>query len=251
MSYYDALISVYDPYQAKRPGFRFNTNEALLCIAINHQFILEPELFGNTIKREKLKIEIQNYILSTDHLPPWGRPILPFITALFDYHDIQPFKDIKMAFLNGYDIDESVWDQEMEGLGRKFNRFTCYDFMRASGLTIETSITPDECSQYDYVLTGNILNDPSRQDIKEIFAACANLAKKDGLVIHGLNYSTAHQQDILSEEFHRICGQFRLDQGPETYIGNQGIIDAMVLWQKEDMLLPKFYLDWLDAPCLA
>lgn len=236
----DGLISVYDPSRRKISGFRFHTDDAVMCMAINHLFETQGEKFGPEETRAQLKRDIEFYLRAPSTLngDPYGQvSILPFLASAFESHNVRPLDDVYVAFLGGNDyFDGSIFGAYTKKFRSGFKKLR--DFSdRESYLTLEKS--HQVVDEFDYVLSGNVLNSPHVRDVTSVFAACANILKPGGIAIHGINYSDDHYGITLSDKFHAVCAQTRIDEMrfKNNQDGRGNLLDAIVLKQNRRMAI--------------
>ena len=247
----NAMIPVYDDRNPDKAGFRFQSDDALLCIAINHLYETQPEKFGESSTRAKIRVAIEHYLKSPDARDPFGAPqILPFLGDLFASHGVNPFADIRLACLGGSDmLSHSIFGDDTADLRKMFQKFRDFNPHRTQAITAANSGNVLTCGKYHYILTGNVLNDPRVENVKSVFAACANMAAPGGVAIHGIGYSNHHYNLILNRAFHNVCGQARIDEFDLKRHGNEDrgfVFDAIIMQQRKDVELKDPYLDQLE-----
>lgn len=251
MSLTDALIPIYDgatPYEA---GFRFQADDALLGLAINHLYETAPEKFGDTQLRAYLRYSVTKYLSGVSCRDPFGQPtLLPFLGRLFESYSVNPFADIRLAYLGGSDyFPHSIFGDDSSKLREMFGKFRDFNPTRTQGITSENSKNFLTSGKYDYVITGNVLNDPRVEDVKSVFAGCANMTRPGGLIIHGIGYSNHHYNLILNRVFHDACCQKRIDDNYPKHHGDPErglVLDAIVMQQNQDVDLSDSHLQMLE-----
>ena len=230
------------PFHHPQTGFPYRTDTAILCAGINYLADTKPDLFGGPDIIDLLRADIADYLARAPRKEsPEKTPILPVLPDIFSGRNVTPFADIRLAFLGGEDyFDHSVFGADTKPLRESFAAFRDFhDHRNGNALTAARTNFIAENGKYDIVLSGNVLNYPVVPNVKSVFAACANILKPGGLAIHGVDYSSHHYDLLLSEKFHDVCGQQKLNPALPRYEMSRkvAIIDYLAFRQVEDVYL--------------
>jgi len=242
----EPIIPAYYP----AGGSPFRTDTAILCTAINYLAATRPDSFGGTDFCASLRADIDDFMARRAGSPRFMIPILPYLHDLFTAKGIAPFKDVRLAFLGGEDFfDHSVFGAGTTALRESFAAFRDFhEYRLGNGLTADRAPCVIARGKYDIVLSGNVMNFPEVPNVKSVFAACANLLKKEGLAIHAVDYSRDHYDLILSVPFHKVCGQKMTGPvTPRIHPDRQEmVVDYIALTQRREVRLSDKDLDVLE-----
>lgn len=227
-------------------GSKFHPDEVLLHVTINDLFGRHPEKFGSAEIHHILQQEIKEGMANALAVPSEKRTILPLLGALFSTRGLQPLSGISLAFLACNDRTYN----DMESLRSSLGLFTDLDPKRTEALNFENAIQCASNGRYDYVLTGNVLNDPKLQfygsTVPVIQTGIANMLKKGGLAIHGLNYSGDHYDQIIDKTLLKFIGQ-EVQQQINPRGNYELLIDALILSQKEEVSISPRRFQWMES----
>jgi hypothetical protein len=163
---------------------------------MNTMFETAPELFGNETTQRQIQEDIHGLIAANfTHLELMGE-----IGLVFRRYNINPFADISLCFIGAdrirdwsqYPRDGLIRTEETAPLIDMFGQVTIFNAANdpAQRFDLDTYERLTQGQKFDFVLTGNVLNDPKVTVPLTIFAACSNALKKKGHAIHLTEYGS-------------------------------------------------------------
>jgi hypothetical protein len=247
-----------------------------LWAMINDVYARHPEKFGSEEVRASLKQDIDEY-LGKEHrnhsiLEP---KFYEFFVERLEHYKLQPFADISCAFV--------APDDEAIAVARPLlKQFKAFDMVaglytdRVSYTDARKDDAPQSCHskgdwinmdpangpKHDYVLTGNVINDPHSDHMQvSSMVACGMITKKGGRVMHILTYGEDNPTNHVGDPMlHKLAGQELVCYDPPgRYIPNtspywrwQGEhTNLMVLEQRGNVVQPsrtcQLYYDYANA----
>ncbi len=245
MTIINALVPVYEPIESEdgmKSRFRFQADDVFFCMAVNHLFETRPESFGSPSMRANLIAETEAFLDQYESEETKGlAPILPFLSGLFKRHGVNPFSDIRLAFLGGEIYNQKICDM--------FAHFLDLQPTRTEGLRLSNVDHFMAQGKYDYVISGNVVNDPGVKQPDDVFAASASMLKTDGVAIHGISYGDHNYRVILDSDLHTICAQHMIHQiNSHKNAFNEQVMDAVVLQQLMEVRVTPAQLNRITPP---
>lgn len=244
---FNSLIPVHDE---NGTAHNIHPDVLLFCAAINDLHSKDDTLFGPREIQDQIREEVKTFIslkeasaASDEETPnelssPYA--LLNFISKKFEEYGISPFQDTRIAFIGGSD---GIASEQTEYL-----RNNCANFLDVNPVRNNQSLglhNWDDYTQdgkFDYVLTGNVLNDPKTPQPYNVFAASGCIAKEGGTVLHALQYSNDNMYQTMNEGLHSLSGQSLnetiMEHGSEHYKA------FIALSQEQDRNLSEEHGEW-------
>lgn len=212
-------------------------DQMAIYVLLNLLYKDRPEKFGNPDTQTLLKEEIHGLIASKKIK---YQPLIGEIGLLFQKHQINPLEDISVCFIGADDPDNvCIITPETEPLTSLFKNLRVLNAKngREQYLHIDTYEKIMNGEKFDFVLTGNVLNDPKCRWPIGLFAACANITKQGGHTIHlteygstyigGANYGEAYTASLAINYF---CG-LKIDDAQRKQVTesrwNETLVDGL------------------------
>lgn len=212
-----------------------------LWAVINDLYDHHPEVFGAKQTARALKRDLNEYLgVNHENYTIRNAQFYTFFAERLQHYGINPFADISCAFVS----PAKNLPQNAKPILERFKQFSivkqvdthycAYEDIGAEGNRRDITT---EVPRYDYVLTGNVINDPFTDNRQvETILACGMLAKKGGKIMHVLTYGEDKKKgNIENEVLHVLAGQ-KLERcdPPGRYIHN-GSTSMMVMQQQEEI----------------
>ncbi len=222
------------PVFGKNAKPAYEHDKALVCVAINHLFNKTPEIFGNLETRGRIKDEIGSYLTTYGSWPH----MLGTLGYIFEKYDVNPFGDIRLAYLGGEPMGKGlgVFSMQTRKLRSMFNAFANFNPKINFGVSLDTVDEVIAEGKYDVVISGNVLN-LSSINAPSIMMAVAATTKEGGLIVHGLGYGNCNYEIILHEAFYKnVCSHEELGRyNPQQLFAGGGTYDAVVFKQASEI----------------
>lgn len=203
----------------------FSDDQYAVILMINNLFNERPELFGDEEQRARLQTRtldiLQSQMARDDFFNAFAK--------MLHNEGINPFNDISVLCVG---FDEPllkdvypffyVFNEKTAGFRDMFERFIDINDERNKTLTQGNAMDIVDGKKVDYVITGNVLNDPEMCDFPdEVMYACAIAAKKGATVFHMLGYSSDNYPLIFNKNRLRFSGQEHVGDVPNINNGEE------------------------------
>lgn len=223
----------------------FHADETLFHVAINDVYAQSPEKFGSYEIQQSLREKIRGIVEAQQHpdhakIATVDRTTLPHLAALFKEHEIEPLAQVRIAFL-GCNPQTLEYAKE---LTRTMRAFADFHPERTEVLDCSTWEKYIADGKFDYVLTGNVLNDPKFAWPSYTMTGIASVLKKGGKAIHALNYSDDHWKAIHNKNTLDFIGQkieSQLNRRARTFSVS---VDALTVLQEREVAISHQYHMW-------
>lgn len=215
--------------------YRNATDLSGVLAVINDIYDRHPEKFGSEKIREALKKDLAKHLqggILQRKSSVLKDEFYQYFAKRLDHYGLHPFDDTSLTFVAGWAHGTSTLEAA-EPLLKRFQRFQNLKEI----LTTGNALNLVNRERADYVVTGNVVNNPDNTDTTDTMLACANMAKKGGRVIHLLSYGEDILRHVIDDEkLHELAGQKHLHNEPAgPYNGLLGMTKLMMLEQLREV----------------
>ena len=184
-TYYSVKIIIMGVFEKTVIDHDLHEDEAGVYYILDDLLAREPERFGDDEQRKSLLEALA--LIPDDVLRPSS-----YIAELFKHYEINPLADIEIFSVAPYARENA---SGLFNMAKRYELTDQYTMFFATPSNRERS--PDVAyaseilknGKFDYVLTGNVVNDPKNTSPLDTVAASAMLLKKGGLALHMTSYS--------------------------------------------------------------
>ena len=213
-------------YVGQDPNYHaFSDDQYAIILMINNLYNERPELFGDEAQRARL--EIRTFDILQSQVARDG--FFNAFAGMLHNEGINPFQDISVMCV-GFDeplIKDiypffHMFNEKTGGFRDMFERFIDINAQRNTTLSQGNAMDIVGGEKVDYVITGNVLNDPEMCDFPdEVMYACAIAAKKGATIFHMLGYSSDNYPLIFNKNRIRFAGQEHIGDVPNINNGEE------------------------------
>jgi hypothetical protein len=236
-----------------------------ILTAIEDIYARYPERFGTAAQRQELEKNLTHYIATHEHC--LNKPdFYQYFVGQLAARGLNPFHDQSIAIVGGWVkwgtqtergwVPKKTYDAA-DPLLACFAEFHDISIpSKGEAFTITNALEMTGGKKLDYVITGNVLNDPENYWGDDTLLACAKILKCGGKAIHMLGYGEDfHSGHIGNPYLHQLGGQSHCYNIPEgAYVCNRrrggDATEMMVLEQTRDATPTKrthrFYRQTMD-----